>query len=204
VTTFGHRVYFAMFNPHRTDDAAMCYDFVAGAVCPHYPYRYVEDRLGQSDHPLAVYGQAVDSTGECLWSYGDGARFSFGSTDDPSRPCLSSTTSATTLPVTPANSYCGTDLSGAMWGAVSLRGIDTSDYATATVTIKDSTGTVVSGFGTLPVPASQVVDISSIPKTGDTAAEPLDPGLFRAERLAIAGAWANARADTISSAKAAA
>ena len=173
MAAFGHRVYFNMVNSGWSDDTAVCYDYAAnagaGGVCPNYPYHFPEDEGGQASQTFRFYGTELNATGNCLWFYGDGRVFRFSIPADPTRACDSSTTSATTLPVIPAHSYCGTDLSGPSWDAVRLRGLATSAYTSAAVTVKDSTGAVVTGYDTVALPVSQMLDISGIPKSGTTA-----------------------------------
>jgi CshA-type fibril repeat protein len=160
--TSGHRVYFTLVRNFSQGDRVVCYDYArnggAGDLCPNFPYTYPQS--------LRTYGVAVDTTGSCLWDFGDAAQFAIGSTDDPSQPCV---TSSTLMSVIPASAYCGTDQSGPSWGAVAVRGLSTSDYASAVVTVRDGDGAVVSGFDHVALPSSQQLDISSIPKSGSTA-----------------------------------
>jgi CshA-type fibril repeat protein len=173
--TFGHRLYFSMHNPDWTADEEVCYDFSAnggaGGVCPHYPYGLPGRSYGPplvAPGNVAAYGVAVDATGGCLWAFGDADMFVSGSTSDPSQPCAASS-STTTVQVQPSISYCGHDLSGPNWGNVRLRGLSASDYSSGTITITDASGAVVSGFDQVPVPSNGVLDISSIPKSGNTS-----------------------------------
>jgi CshA-type fibril repeat protein len=176
--TFGHRLYFTMLTPSWDADEEVCYDFSAnngtGGVCPHYPYD-MPGRGGAGPYTpsvapgnVAAYGVAVDSTGSCLWALGDADMLAAGSTADPSQPCTAST-STTSVQIQPAVAYCGQDHSGSSWGDLRLRGLSASDYSSGTLTITGLTGAVVSGYDHIPVPSNGVLDISSIPKSGNTA-----------------------------------
>ena len=196
VTAFGSRVYLNLVNQGWTDDAAVCYDFSAGAVCPNYPYHFPQDQGGHASDPLLFYGPAMDTTGSCLWYYGDGRQFVFATPADLSKACGSSTTSATSLPVVPAHSYCGTDESGPSWDAISLRGLATNAYATAAVTVRDAVDAAVGGYDGVALPVNQTLDISGIPKVGNTATltvtvafTGIDPAAFNSGHAAVQTTW---------------
>lgn len=163
--TFGHRLYYPLMDIENWDkDAIGCYDFAAARACDGYPYH--------DPVTLAPYGVAVDSTGTCLFAYGDLGRYAVGTTADPAQPCASAgtTNSTTAVAVQPTRAYCGSDRSGATWGAATLRNVSSgSDYASGTITIRDMNGNVVTGFNAAAIPANGIVDLSSIPKSGATA-----------------------------------
>jgi len=163
--TFGHRLYYPLMDISNWDkDAIGCYDFAAARACDGYPYH--------DPVMLAPYGVAVDSTGTCLFAYGDYGRYAVGATADLAQPCASagSTNSTTAVAVQPTRAYCGSDQSGATWGAAALRNVASgSDFASGTITIRDMSGTIVAGFNAAAIPGNGVVDLSAIPKSGATA-----------------------------------
>lgn len=111
------------------------------------------------------YGYAVDETG-CLLGLGDSGWLWSFSADNGSVPCRRT---ISTVTVNPSAYYCDGDGNVTGWDKIKVSNLTLSDFQQIFVTVHDSTGAVVSGLDQVDiVPTAGVLDISSLPYSGNT------------------------------------
>ena len=177
--TIGTKVYLPVEAPTKY----VCFDFKTNASCAGFSSNPPQD--------IAVYTLRQDpNVPACIWAYGDDGVFeTFNANTGGS--CQDANAMVTTVP---AQNYCDGKTGHVRgWTTLAIDGVNSTQYASAIVTILDIKGNPVPGFDHVRVSnAQRSVDISSIPVTGDTSALTadvtlvgLDPGLKPSPTVSI-------------------
>lgn len=134
--------------------------------------------------------RAADLGPDCLVATGDGGQITFF---DRTTGGACTTSGPRSVRVEPAASYCATgSASVRAWTSLSLQGLPTSAYASATVTLRDQNGAIVPGFDARALPAGQTLSLAAIPVsvtalTADvTLSGVTDPSGVRSGQISVA------------------
>jgi hypothetical protein len=145
-----------------TPSQKFCWDWSTDALCAGFNTTQTASTGGAGDR---FYEMTSDpDRPNCLWGLGDAGQIrSFDARDGSS--CGGKTT--VQVPASPAVAYCDGKPHTVTWNQVQLFGLTAgTDFTSATLTIKDSLGNVVTGFNGITV-SSFPVDISAISYTGN-------------------------------------
>ena len=141
-------------------DTVTCVDFAAysgsGTVPTCAGFTDVSNGVNYTVRP------ASDIAPNCLVATGDrGIITLFNAVSGGG--CTSSS-GAQTVTATPVTSYCGSGAAGFQkWDTLTIPGLTATQYTSATVTLTDQTGAVISGFSNRSVAAGVPLSLSTIP-----------------------------------------
>jgi uncharacterized repeat protein (TIGR01451 family) len=146
-----------------TPSQKFCWDWSTNDLCAGFNTILTASTGGGGDR---FYEMTSDpDRPNCLWALGDAGQIrSFDARDGTS--CGGKTT--VQVPAKPSVAYCDNKPHTVTWNQVQLFGLTAAtDFASATLTIRDSAGNPVTGFNGVTV-SSFPVNISSIPYSGTT------------------------------------
>jgi hypothetical protein len=141
-----------------------CWDWSTNALCAAFINTTLTASTGGASDRFYELTSDPDRP-NCLWSLGDAGQIrSFDARDGGS--CGGRTT--VQVPAKPAVAYCDNKPHTVTWNQVQLFGLTAgADFTVATLTIRDSAGSPVTGFNGISVSAFPV-NIGSIPYSGTT------------------------------------
>jgi Bacterial Ig domain/Cadherin-like domain len=141
-----------------------CWDWSTNALCAAFINTTLTASTGGASDRFYELTSDPDRP-NCLWSLGDAGQIrSFDARDGGS--CGGRTT--VQVPAKPAVAYCDNKPHTVTWNQVQLFGLTAgADFTAATLTIRDSAGSPVTGFNGISVSAFPV-NIGSIPYSGTT------------------------------------
>jgi hypothetical protein len=141
-----------------------CWDWSTNALCAAFINTALTASTGGASDRFYELTSDPDRP-NCLWSLGDAGQIrSFDARDGGS--CGGRTT--VQVPAKPAVAYCDNKPHTVTWNQVQLFGLTAgADFTAATLTIRDSAGSPVTGFNGISVSAFPV-NIGSIPYSGTT------------------------------------
>ena len=160
IEVIGTRLYGA-YTPASTAATYACWDFATNSECAGF----VEATSGAGIRTYTIRQDPLNP--DCIWEVGDAGIFEVFSATFGGTSCKEG---AADVELEPAAFYCddrGGHVTG--WDELVIAGVLPGDYDGASITIRDSTGTIVPGFANLVVDdTDQTIDISSIPFAGNT------------------------------------
>ena len=180
----GTKVYLAYEGSGRA--TYTCYDFAISAPCAGYTAPLSSD-LSSTNFDVNPYTLRQDPYFPgCIWEVGDAGTFQVFSADTGGKTCVDA---KATVKAQPTAFYCdGGQNHIQNWDTLKLNNITGSQYTDAHLTIKDKNGTVLSQFNDYVLSAAEqssgIVNISSIPASGNTAELTAEISLTNADTTA--------------------
>ncbi|MGN6759840.1 MAG: hypothetical protein ACTHJI_00730 [Leifsonia sp.] len=150
----GTKVYVASFN------TVLCVDFATYSGSGTVPFcKNFTPPTSAANYTVRSASQVAPN---CLVADGDGAQILFF--DGITGGSCTTVSSPVSVTVTPLNSYCGSGSAGFRgWGSLTLPGAVSTAYTNATITLRDQSNNVITGFNGVTLAAGASLSLATIP-----------------------------------------